>query len=198
MFSIKRLVFFFAFVIYLYNVMAQDFTQYVDPRIGTVGLGRTFPGPSMPFGMVKPGPDCINMPNAGWAPIPEKVVGFSQTHVSGTGGGQKYGNILIQPCLKSQELNENIIPQRRIGETIDLGYYACTYILNMADWWLMLLGSWVEILFATSERLNSLKAHISKWFRRKVLKDGAVCVEDGTMAMPIPFIFLCFRMYLSR
>ena len=127
MFSIKRLVFFFAFVIYLYNVMAQDFTQYVDPRIGTVGLGRTFPGPSMPFGMVKPGPDCINMPNAGWAPIPEKVVGFSQTHVSGTGGGQKYGNILIQPCLKSQELNENIIPQRRIGETIDLGYYACTY-----------------------------------------------------------------------
>lgn len=107
--------------------MAQDFTQYVDPRIGTVGLGRTFPGPSMPFGMVKPGPDCINMPNAGWAPIPEKVVGFSQTHVSGTGGGQKYGNILIQPCLKSQELKENIIPQRRIGETIDLGYYACTY-----------------------------------------------------------------------
>ena len=87
--------------------LAQDFTQYVDPRIGTVGLGRTFPGPSMPFGMVKPGPDCVSMPNAGWAPIPEKVVGFSQTHVSGTGGGQKYGNILIQPCLKSQELNED-------------------------------------------------------------------------------------------
>ena len=86
-FPVKRLVFFFAFVIYLYNATAQDFTQYVDPRIGTVGLGRTFPGPSMPFGMVKPGPDCINMPNAGWAPIPEKVVGFSQTHVSGTGGG---------------------------------------------------------------------------------------------------------------
>ena len=124
----KKVLFFAVYcLVGILATHAQDFTQYVDPRIGTVGLGRTFPGPSMPFGMVKPGPDCINMPNAGWAPIPEKVVGFSQTHVSGTGGGQKYGNILIQPCLKSQELNENIIPQRRIGETIDLGYYACTY-----------------------------------------------------------------------
>jgi putative alpha-1,2-mannosidase len=25
--------------------------QYVDPRIGSEGVGRTFPGPSMPFGM---------------------------------------------------------------------------------------------------------------------------------------------------
>ena len=37
----------------------------VDPRIGGVGVGRTFPGPSMPFGMVKPGPDCGVLPNAG-------------------------------------------------------------------------------------------------------------------------------------
>ena len=71
--------------------------KYVDPRIGSVGVGRTFPGPAMPFGMAKPGPDCGVLPNAGWAPMPEAVSGFSQTHVSGTGGGQKYGNILIQP-----------------------------------------------------------------------------------------------------
>ena len=71
--------------------------KYVDPRIGSEGVGRTFPGPAMPFGMAKPGPDCGVLPNAGWAPMPEAVSGFSQTHVSGTGGGQKYGNILIQP-----------------------------------------------------------------------------------------------------
>ena len=74
--------------------------RYVDPRIGSVGVGRTFPGPAMPFGMVKPGPDCGVLPNAGWAPMPEPVSGFSQTHVSGTGGGQKYGNILLQPFLE--------------------------------------------------------------------------------------------------
>ena len=107
--------------------MAEDYTQYVDPRIGSIGLGRTFIGPAMPFGMVKPGPDCVNMPNAGWAPMPEKVAGFTQTHVSGTGGGQKYGNILLQPYLDGQQLREGVMAQRRIGETIDLGYYSCLY-----------------------------------------------------------------------
>ena len=77
--------------------VAKNYTQYVDPRIGSEGLGRTFPGPSMPYGMVKPGPDGVSMLNAGWAPMPEPIKGFSQMHVSGTGGGQKYGNILIQP-----------------------------------------------------------------------------------------------------
>ena len=97
--------------------MAQHW-QYVDPRIGSEGVGRTFPGPSMPFGMCKPGPDCTIKPNAGWAPMPEVVTGFSQTHVSGTGGGQKYGNILIQP---------GITPQKRINEEFALGYYAATF-----------------------------------------------------------------------
>ena len=92
--------------------------QYVDPRIGSEGVGRTFPGPSMPFGMCKPGPDCTVKPNAGWAPMPEVVTGFSQTHVSGTGGGQKYGNILIMP---------GVTPQKRVSEDFSLGYYATTF-----------------------------------------------------------------------
>ena len=92
--------------------------QYVDPRIGSEGVGRTFPGPSMPFGMCKPGPDCTVKPNAGWAPMPEVVTGFSQTHVSGTGGGQKYGNILIQPGGE---------PQKRVSEDFALGYYITTF-----------------------------------------------------------------------
>ena len=97
--------------------MGQIWTN-VDPKIGMEGVGRTFPGPSMPFGMCKPGPDCGVSPNAGWAKMPEKVTGFSQTHVSGTGGGQKYGNILIQPGVK---------PQKRVNEEIALGYYATTF-----------------------------------------------------------------------
>ena len=96
--------------------------QYVDPRIGCEGVGRTFPGPSMPFGMCKPGPDCTIKPNAGWAPMPEVVTGFSQTHVSGTGGGQKYGNILIQPFLGNQPSE-----QLRMSEDFSLGYYATTF-----------------------------------------------------------------------
>ena len=115
----------------------------VDPRIGSVGVGRTFPGPAMPFGMVKPGPDCGVLPNAGWAPMPEPVSGFSQTHVSGTGGGQKYGNILIQPFTeKSADM-----AQRRTSETIELGYYATTY------------ESGIRTEITTSERCAHYRLH---------------------------------------
>ena len=106
--------------------------QHVDPRIGSVGVGRTFPGPCMPFGMVKPGPDCGVLPNAGWAPMPVPVLGFSQTHVSGTGGGQKYGNVLVQPYLDTHSsfntsLGWPACPQRRVSEDFSLGYYSTTY-----------------------------------------------------------------------
>ena len=129
--------------------VAKDYTQYVDPRIGSEGLGRTFPGPSMPYGMAKPGPDGVSMPNAGWAPMPELIKGFSQTHVSGTGGGQKYGNILIQPFDAKDAKNavvknlaatttKVLLPDGRVAtipcyaqerevEQISLGYYTCIY-----------------------------------------------------------------------
>ncbi len=118
----------------------QDLCSRVDPRIGSEGLGRTFVGPSMPFGMVKPGPDCLLMPNAGWAPMPEPVKGFSQTHVSGTGGGQKYGNVLIQPIASvSQPASQSLLmpdasvrhipvyASRRTAEQLSMGYYSCTF-----------------------------------------------------------------------
>ena len=119
--KLKRLLLIATFLPLSLAVMAQVW-QYVDPRIGSEGVGRTFPGPSMPFGMCKPGPDCTVKPNAGWAPMPEVVTGFSQTHVSGTGGGQKYGNILIQPFLGDDQSE-----QQRKSEDFSLGYYATTF-----------------------------------------------------------------------
>lgn len=122
------------------TALADTPARHVDPRIGSVGVGRTFPGPTAPFGMAKPGPDGVTMPNAGWAPMPEAVKGFSQTHVSGTGGGQKYGNVLIQPLLKGAVPTTKglLMPDGRIAqipvyarhrqtEDIALGYYSCTY-----------------------------------------------------------------------
>ena len=123
-----------AFFCLLSSVAVAQVWQYVDPRIGSVGVGRTFPGPCMPFGMVKPGPDCGVLPNAGWAPMPSPVLGFSQTHVSGTGGGQKYGNILVQPIIQPGDEKQGsndypwlAYPQRRVSEEIELGYYATTF-----------------------------------------------------------------------
>ena len=119
--KLKRLLLIAAFLPLSLATMAQVW-QYVDPRIGSEGVGRTFPGPSMPFGMCKPGPDCTVNPNAGWAPMPEVVTGFSQTHVSGTGGGQKYGNILLLPFLGEVQSE-----QLRKTEDFALGYYTTTF-----------------------------------------------------------------------
>jgi len=74
-------------------------SRFVDPMLGVAGGGNVFPGPVVPFGMIKPGPDMTwgeRDYNAGWND--QGVIrGFSQLHVSGTGGGAKYGNILVQP-----------------------------------------------------------------------------------------------------
>lgn len=99
----------------------KPLTDYVDPRIGSEGLGRTFIGPSCPYGMVKPSPDCTPSPNSGWLPMPTRVDGFAQVHVSGTGGGPKYGNILVTPFGKGMDRIRHLA--HREYENILLGYY---------------------------------------------------------------------------
>ncbi|WP_420575846.1 GH92 family glycosyl hydrolase [Ekhidna sp.] len=73
--------------------------EYVDPFIGTGGHGHTFPGATMPFGMVQLSPDtrltgwdgC-----SGYHYTDSIVYGFSHTHLSGTGISD-YGDVLIMP-----------------------------------------------------------------------------------------------------
>ena len=108
------------------RIRRRPLAGYVDPRIGSEGLGRVFVGPSWPFGMAKPSPDCTVHPNSGWLPMPEQVDGFAQVHVSGTGGGPKYGNILVMPFAPAADdtLGSTSRPDRRKTEEIALGYYA--------------------------------------------------------------------------
>ncbi len=120
----------FAFLVIFFLVTAisvaeERLTNYVDPRIGSEGLGRVFIGPCTPFGMVRPSPDCTPSPNSGWLPMPERVDGFAQVHVSGTGGGPKYGNILVQPF--SGVFDRTDIFAYRESETILPAYYSTTY-----------------------------------------------------------------------
>ncbi len=103
-------------------------SQYVDPRIGSEGLGRVFIGPSCPYGMVKPSPDCTPSPNSGWLPMPERVDGFAQVHVSGTGGGPKYGNVLVTPFGNGMDRVNHY--DYREYETIRLGYYDTQFKQN--------------------------------------------------------------------
>ena len=124
---------------------ARPVTDYVDPCIGSEGLGRVFIGPSCPFGMVKPSPDCTTSPNSGWLPMPARVDGFSQVHVSGTGGGPKYGNILLMPFA-------SFCPEEtfdyRDYEEIALGYYSTIFRRS---------GIGVEV--TTAEKASAYRIH---------------------------------------
>nr|WP_319397687.1 GH92 family glycosyl hydrolase [uncultured Carboxylicivirga sp.] len=79
----------------------KDYTHYVDPFIGTGGHGHTFPGATLPFGMVQLSPDtgiegwdwC-----SGYHESDSSVIGFSHTHLSGTGGAD-YGDVLLMPTV---------------------------------------------------------------------------------------------------
>ncbi len=100
------------FVIYCFfitknysQVISSDWSEYVNPLIGTANDGNVFPGATLPFGMVKLGPDTKDrMSNAGFSLNKiDPITGFSHLHVSGTGGGPKYGNVLVMPFTGNYE-----------------------------------------------------------------------------------------------
>lgn len=94
----------------------------VDPMLGASNGGNVFVGPTLPFGMAKPGPDYgDNEGNAGWKAT-GNLNGFSQLHVSGTGGGPKYGNILVQPLVGKADPSHSSAP--REDEHAEVGYYS--------------------------------------------------------------------------
>ena len=83
-----------------------DYTQSVNPFIGTDFTGNTYPGAQAPFGMVQLSPD-NGLP--GWDRIsgyfyPDSTIaGFSHTHLSGTGAGDLYDLIFMPVTLPYKE-----------------------------------------------------------------------------------------------
>lgn len=87
---IKSLLILFTIHCSLFTASAQtrDFTRWVNPFIGTGGHGHTFPGATVPFGMVQLSPD-TRIDNwdgsSGYHYSDDIIYGFSHTHLSGTG-----------------------------------------------------------------------------------------------------------------
>src|SRR6266516_7893648 len=66
----------------------EDVTKYVKIAIGTGGHGHTYPGATVPFGMVQLSPDTYNDGwdwCSGYHYSDKSIMGFSHTHLSGTG-----------------------------------------------------------------------------------------------------------------
>ena len=79
----------------------NDLLRWVDPRIGTGGHGHCFPGATLPFGAVQLSPDTYNDEwdwCSGYHSSDASIMGFSHTHLSGTGCGDLL-DFLVMPCI---------------------------------------------------------------------------------------------------
>jgi predicted alpha-1,2-mannosidase len=128
-----------------------DLTQFVNLHIGTGGHGHTYPGASVPFGAVQLSPDtytkgwdwCSGYYTADYSPLDKDVtpqeqkavlslMGFSHTHLSGTGCGDLLDVLLIPnvgevkwvPGTRVDPAEGYRAPFSHDDETMEPGYYA--------------------------------------------------------------------------
>jgi predicted alpha-1,2-mannosidase len=124
---------------------SENLLPYVKPIIGTQRMGHTFPGATVPFGMVQLSPDTDTIPYemngkynpdvykycAGYQYDDKTIVGFSHTHFSGTGHSD-LGDFLLMPTVGSLQLNPGTADNPASGfrspfshenETAEADYY---------------------------------------------------------------------------
>ncbi len=76
----------------------EDLTKFVKIAIGTGGHGHTYPGATVPFGMVQLSPDTFNDGwdwCSGYHYSDSSIMGFSHTHLSGTGASDMLDFLLM-------------------------------------------------------------------------------------------------------
>lgn len=123
----------------------ENLIQYVKPIIGTERMGHTFPGATVPFGMVQLSPETDTIPYemngkynpdvykycAGYQYGDKTIVGFSHTHFNGTGHSD-LGDFLIMPTVGALQLNPGTADNPSSGfrsefshsdETAEANYY---------------------------------------------------------------------------
>jgi predicted alpha-1,2-mannosidase len=124
----------------------EDLTRYVDAMIGTKEMGHVFPGACSPFGMVQLSPDTDTIPYAvngkyngkvyrycaGYQYSDSTIVGFSHTHLSGTGHSD-LADFLVMPTVGKIHLNPGTAANPESGyrsrfthksEKTEPGYYS--------------------------------------------------------------------------
>src|ERR1700709_631524 len=95
----KSLLIWMVCLVECFVVHAQTYSRYVNPFIGTSATGHTFPGATVPFGMVQLSPETGNFGwdyCSGYRYEDSTITGFAHTHLSGT-GGIDLGDVLFFP-----------------------------------------------------------------------------------------------------
>ncbi len=115
------------------EAVTGEYTQYVDPFIGTGGTpwtcGMVSPAACAPFGAVRLGPDTsfiggayiVKTNTSGYYYEQGHILGFSHSRLSGT-GAEDYGIFRITPAVGNKEAG--VIPYSHKNEVASAGYYA--------------------------------------------------------------------------
>src|ERR1041384_3532588 len=101
----------------------EDPSSLVNPFVGTQNFGNTFPGASVPFGMVQVSPDTGGQ--GGYDYKATSIYGFSQTHLSGVGCGVM-GELPIMPttgAVETVDINGYKSKYSHDDEEATPGYY---------------------------------------------------------------------------
>ncbi len=162
-------------------------SQEVDPFIGTGGHGHTYPGATVPFGMVQLSPDtrlegwdgC-----GGFHITDDEVYGFSHTHLQGTGVSD-YGDVLLMPTVGPMDTGavwreryrDRFVPG---SQQAHAGYYRCE-----------LERSGVEVELTASERVgfhkwtlndaDTLQLVVDLAHRDDLINYGMYPLDDSTL-----------------
>lgn len=113
----------------------EKLTDYVNPLIGSGGHGHVFVGAHVPFGMVQLGPTSVTTTwdwCSGYHQDENSVIGFSHTHLSGTGIGDLFdvtvmpvtGEVTYARGILNDETSGLWSPADRTKEVAKPGYYA--------------------------------------------------------------------------
>lgn len=108
--------------------ISQNFAKHVNPFIGTGGHGHTFPGATVPYGMVQLSPDTRIDGSwdgcGGYHYSDNLIYGFSHTHLNGTGVSD-FGDIMLMPTMGSPSFDNKIYSSKfsHANEKASAGFY---------------------------------------------------------------------------
>jgi predicted alpha-1,2-mannosidase len=169
-------------VVFLLGVSNITFSQkvisYVDPFVGSGAHGHVFVGASVPFGAVQVGPNNFYKGwdwCSGYNYRDSMLIGFAQTHLSGTGIGD-LGDVLIMPYTGAVKLNKGIETQPGSGyaskyshknETNTPGFYS-----------VRLLNYNVDVELAATERVGFHQYHFPMGKEAHVIIDLKEGIND--------------------
>jgi predicted alpha-1,2-mannosidase len=162
------------------SISQTKLTKFVNPFIGTDAHGHTYPGATLPNGMVQLSPDTDTEGwdwCSGYHYSDNSVIGFSHTHLSGTGCAD-YGDILLMPVTGELKINPGKKSQAGSGYR---SKYSHDNEVAKAGYYSVLLDDYnIKVELTATTRVGFHKYTFPKSDQSRILIDLVHGIQDKT------------------